>query len=138
MRTLCGFTPLTPHLHPTPGGVPPPSRGGSPEYYGCYTPISGRFRRDPRLQVFFSFEEMPVPFCRNEDFDVISRNLPESRKKDKNSEVSIDGLKKSRAGKQQRFFIKKRLCFWRERVRRTFTGESALSQCSQHNRNSQN
>ena len=36
-------------------------QGGVPEYYGCYTPISGRFRRDPRLQVFFSFEEIPVP-----------------------------------------------------------------------------
>ena len=44
-----------------PRGVPPPSRGGSPEYYGCYTPISGRFRRDPGLQVFFRFEEMPAP-----------------------------------------------------------------------------
>ena len=54
MRTLRGFTPLTPPLHPPPGG-------GSSEYYGCYTPISGRFRRDPRLQVFFSFEEMSVP-----------------------------------------------------------------------------
>ena len=53
MRTLCGFTPLTGGLHPPPGGVP--------EYYGCYTPLSGRFRRDPGLQVFFSFEEMPVP-----------------------------------------------------------------------------
>ena len=39
--------------------------------------------------------------------------------------VLIDGLKKSRAGEQQRFLIKKRFCFWRERVRRTFPGESS-------------
>ena len=69
---------------------------------------------------------------------MISRNLPESRKKDKNNKVSIDGLKKSRAGEQQRFFIKKKLCFWRERVRRTFPGESALMQRSQHNKIPQN
>ena len=40
--------------------VVPRNGGGSPEYYGCYTPISGRFRRDPGLQVFFRFEEMTV------------------------------------------------------------------------------
>ena len=100
MRTLCGFTLLTPHLHPSPGGVQPPSRGGSPEYYGCYTPISGRFRRDPGLQIFFRFEEMPVPLVEM-NFDLISRNLPESRKKlkkDKNNKVSIDGLKKAAQG----------------------------------------
>ena len=45
-----GYTPLPGGSHPL-----------LPEYYGCYTPISGRFRRDPRLQVFFSFEEMSVP-----------------------------------------------------------------------------
>ena len=70
-----GYTPL-------PGGSQPPL----PEYYGCYTPISGRFRRDPRLQVFFSFEEMPVPLV--EMKILISRNLADSRKKDKNNKVS--------------------------------------------------
>ena len=39
---------------------------------------------------------------------MISRNLPESRKKDKNNKVSIDGLKKSRAGKSSSVFHKKR------------------------------
>ena len=57
VRTLCGFTPLHPPYTLPPRG----SRGGSPEYYGCYTPISGRFRRDPDMQGFIRFEEMSVP-----------------------------------------------------------------------------
>ena len=80
-----GYTPLPGGSHPL-----------LPEYYGCYTPISGRFRRDPRLQVFFSFEEMPVPLVEMKILMWSHGIWPIPEKKDKNNKVSVVTPKKNR------------------------------------------